>query len=397
MSAKLDVTHAIPENVATAPVRRAFDLKPETVADLSRFGNQVPVFLQNYVRSWSPYRPWWNYEDGVVWKGALDLYGVTQDAALLDYVLREMDSRVLPDGAMPTFLPKEYNIDHVNGGKILLPLYRFTGEERFRKAMDIQFAQLKDHPRTQSGNYWHKQIYPSQVWLDGLFMAQPFQTDYARVTGNEALFRDTVQQFQSVERLLKKTENGLYYHGWDESRAERWADPVTGLSSHVWGRSMGWWIGALVDVYEASEGFDAGLRAEIARIAADTLTAVLRFRSDNGLWYQVVDQGHRVGNYEEASASAMIAYGLMKAARLGIVDQAAGQTGQDSLRAVVSRFVTPEALNGICGVAGLGNNPYRDGSYEYYLSEKITPNDPKGVGALMWALTEGLRTAHEYR
>lgn len=396
MTAKLDVTHTIPEDVATAPIERDLTLSAETVAALSAFGNQVPVFLQNYLRTWSPYRPWWNYEDGVVWKGVLDLYGVTKDEALLAYVLHEMETRVLPDGAMPTFLPKEYNIDHVNGGKVLFPLYRFTGEERFRKAMDIQFAQLKDHPRTQSGNYWHKQIYPHQVWLDGLFMAQPFQTDYARVTDNKALFADTVQQFLSVERLLKKTENGLYFHGWDESRTERWSDPETGLSPNVWGRSMGWWVGALVDVYEASEGFDEALRSEIARITRDTLTALVKFRSENGLWYQVVDQGAREGNYEEASASAMIAYGLLKATRLKVVGPELGQAGLESLRAVTARFVTASALGGICGVAGLGNTPYRDGSYEYYLSEKITPNDPKGVGALMWALTEGLKANHEY-
>ncbi|MDC7682728.1 glycoside hydrolase family 88 protein [Asticcacaulis sp. BYS171W] len=386
----LDVSHSIPVDVAAATVQRPFDLSVETTRRLGQFGLQVPDFLTGYFRSWTPYRPYWNYEDGVIWKGALDLYLVTRDPALLDYVLQEMESRILPDGSMPTFLPREYNIDHVNGGKILFPLYAITGDERFRKAMDVQFAQLKDHPRTKSGNYWHKQIYPHQVWLDGLFMAQPFQASYARITGNEVLFADTVAQFSSVDRLLKK-DNGLYFHGWDESRAERWADKQTGLSQNVWGRSMGWWIGALVDVYEASEGFSEHLRDEIARITRDTLTALLTFRSENGLWYQVVDQGDREGNYEEASASAMVAYGLIKAARMGIMGKDVSDTGIASLHAVCDRFVTPGALNGICGVAGLGNVPYRDGSYEYYLSEKITPNDPKGVGALMWALSEGVR------
>lgn len=154
---------------------------------------------------------------------------------------------------------------------------------------------------------------------------------------------------------------------------------------------MGWWVGALVEVYEGSEGLDEALRGEIARITRDTLEALMAFRSENGLWYQVVDRGGREGNYEEASASAMIAYGLLKAARLKVVGRELGQAGLESLRAVTTRFVTPSALGGICGVAGLGNTPYRDGSYEYYLSEKITPNDPKGVGALMWALAEGLK------
>lgn len=387
----MNLTHNIPVNVADAATHRSFNLSPDTVKTLSGFGAQVPVFLANYFKSWEPYRPYWNYEDGVVWKGALDMFEVTKDLAFLDYILKEMETRVLEDGSMPTFLPTEFNIDHINGGKILFPLYAITGEARFRKAMDIQFAQLKDHPRTKTGNYWHKQIYPHQVWLDGLFMAQPFQVAYARITGNEALFADSMKQFSTVDRILKKSENGLYFHGWDESRSERWSDPQTGLSQNVWGRAMGWWVGALVEAYEHSEGLDATLRAEIARITHDTLTALLKFRSENGLWYQVVDEGHREGNYEEASASLMVAYGLMKAGRLGIMDAETIQTGLSSLQAVCDRFVTPGALNGICGVAGLGNVPYRDGSYDYYLSEKITPNDPKGVGALMWALSEGVR------
>lgn len=386
----LDLKHNIPVDVVAAPAERAFDLSAQTQTALSRFGANVPAFIAGYFRSWTPYRPHWNYEDGVVWKGALDLYQVTQDRVFLDYVLGEMQNRVLTDGSMPTFHPAEYNIDNVNGGKILFPLYAITGEDRFRKAMDVQFAQLKDHPRTQSGNYWHKQIYPHQVWLDGLFMAQPFQTEYARITNNEALFADTVAQFRFVDHTLQK-DNGLYAHGWDESRAERWSDKQTGLSANVWGRAMGWWVGALVDVYEASEGFSESLRADIADITRRTLNALLKVRSQNGLWYQVVDQGHREGNYEEASASLMVAYGLIKAGRLGILPQPAVATGVESLKAVCARFVTPGALNGICGVAGLGNVPYRDGSYDYYLSEKITPNDPKGVGALMWALSEGIR------
>ncbi|GGZ22324.1 glycoside hydrolase family 88/105 protein [Asticcacaulis endophyticus] len=385
----MNLSHNIPVDVIDAPMRRTFTVSNATIRTLSKFGAQVPVFIGNYFKSWEPYRPYWNYEDGIVWKGALDLYQTTGDEAFLDYILKEMETRVLPDGSMPTFLPTEYNIDHINGGKILFPLYEIIGEDRFRKAMDIQFAQLKDHPRTKSGNYWHKQIYPHQVWLDGMFMAQPFQVAYARITGNEALFADSVQQFSNVDRLLKK-DNGLYFHGWDESRQERWSNPDTGLSPNVWGRAMGWWIGALVESYEHSTGLDEAGRAEIARITRDTLSALLKFRSANGLWYQVVDQGDRDGNYEEASASLMISYGLMKAARLGIVGDAERIAGPDSLQAAIDRFLTPTALNGICGVAGLGNVPYRDGTFAYYMSEKITPNDPKGVGALMWSLSEGL-------
>jgi unsaturated rhamnogalacturonyl hydrolase len=382
---------AIPADVLTAPAQRAFDLTPDTVAALGRIAPQVPVFVAGYLRSHQANPTVWNYEDGVIWKGALDLYSVTRDKAFLNCVLADMKGRVLPDGLLPLFKPQSHNIDSINSGKVLLPLYEMTGEARFRTATDTQFTQLKTHPRTRSGNYWHKQVYPSQVWLDGLYMAQPFQVAYARITGNQALFDDTVKQFLSVEAVMKDPKTGLYSHGWDESRAQSWADPKTGLSPHIWGRAMGWWVCALVDSYDQSQGMDAAGRAEIARLTRDTLQALIKVRSPRGLWYQVVNQGTREGNYEEASASLMISYALLKAARLGIVGAPEKAVGQQSLKACIDAFLTPTVLNGICGVAGLGGKPYRDGSYAYYISEKIRPNDPKGVGPLMWAISEALQ------
>lgn len=379
----------IPEDVMRAPPQRAFHLDKDTIRKLSAFGAQTPVFIEAYIRSWKPYKDAWNYEDGMIWLGALDLYDATHDAALLDFVRAEAERRITPAGVMTTFDSDEYNIDNIHAGRILPRLFTATGDDRYRRAMDRQFSQLLTHPRTQSGNYWHKQIYPWQVWLDGLYMAQPFQTAYARATGKPGIFADTVRQFLAVETNLKNAETGLYHHGWDESRAERWADPVTGRSPCVWSRAMGWWVMALADVCEAAEGFDG--REDIARLLRESLDALQRVRKADGLWYQVADQGGRAGNYEEVSASLMIAYALMKATRLGVTGPDAASEGSAALRLICGRFVTPSALEGICGVAGLGNTPYRDGTYAYYLSEKITPNDPKGVGALMMALSEGLR------
>jgi len=381
----------VPDSVKTAPVKRPFALSGAGLAALSGFGAQVPVFVESYIRVWSPYRDVWNYEDGCVWTGALALFEATRDDALLDFVRTEVATRVTPDGAIPGFNPAEYNIDGVQAGRVLEPLWRLTGDGRYRKAMDAQFAQLLTHPRTHTGNYWHKQIYPNQVWLDGLFMAQPFQTQYAKVTGRDDLFADTVAQFRAAAAALQDPANGLYRHGWDESRREGWADPATGQSPCVWARAMGWWIMALADVLELSAGLDEGLRGDVAALLLDTAIALTAVRSDAGLWWQVADQGGREGNYEEASASLMIATALMKGARRGALPKAHGVIGRQALTAACARFVSPHRLTGICGVAGLGNTPYRDGSYAYYLSEKITPNDPKGVAALMMALAEGVQ------
>jgi unsaturated rhamnogalacturonyl hydrolase len=373
------------------PARPAFRPKPETMDRLARLGTDVPSFVTHYLTHFQPSTAIWGYEDGVVWSGILALYEATKDKAFLDYILADMRTRVSPDGALPSFQPLPYNIDMIRAGALLEPLHRHTGEARFRKAMDIQFAPLKDFPRTQTGSYWHKARYPHQVWLDGLYMGQPFQLHYARVTGNPALFDDTLNQIRTVDQRMRQPGTGLYYHGWDESRQQRWANPETGLSPHVWGRAMGWWLCALVDCYEGSEGFAPEGRAEIARILNATLDAMLAVRSPNGLWYQIVDQGGRAGNYEEASASLMTTYALLKSARLGVTNDKTRRAGLESLSACIDRFLTPVALNGICRVAGLGGDPYRDGSYEYYLSEKIVANDPKGVGPFFMAVAEAVR------
>jgi unsaturated rhamnogalacturonyl hydrolase len=345
-------------------------------------------FIGRYLENWQPYRPYWNYEDGCIYKGLLDLAEVTREDWYFDYALREIGARCAADGSLTGFDPSEFNIDNVNAGKALFILLARTDEPRFRLAIEAQHAQLERHPRTQSGNYWHKKIYPSQVWLDGLYMAQPFRCAYARLTGRHEIFQDVLAQFANVRATMRDDVTGLYFHGWDETRAERWSNPRTGCSPCFWGRAMGWFMMALVDCLELLDE-----RAQLTSLLNGASDALLRVRSADGLWYQVLDRGSRAGNYEESSASLMISYALMKGARLGVLDPSFASAGADSLKACIARFVTPGELNGICAVAGLGNVPYRDGSYEYYLSEPVVANDPKGVGALMMTVAEYLRSA----
>jgi unsaturated rhamnogalacturonyl hydrolase len=357
-------------------------------------------FIARYLTSWQPYRPYWNYEDGCIYKGLLDLAEATRAEWYFDYARREIGARTSESGELTGFEPNEFNIDNVNAGKALFTLFARTAEPRFRLAIEAQHSQLERHPRTQSGNYWHKKIYPHQVWLDGLYMAQPFRCAYARQSGRHDIFTDVLTQFANVRATMRDEATGLYYHGWDESRTERWSNPQTGCSPCFWGRAMGWFMMALVDCLELFADIpDGGASIQCGR---DQLTALLvgasdalmRVKTANELWYQVLDQGSRKGNYEESSASLMISYALMKGARLGALSTELGTAGASSLRACIARFVTENDLSGICAVAGLGNVPYRDGSYEYYLSEPVVANDPKGVGALMMATAEYLRAPY---
>jgi unsaturated rhamnogalacturonyl hydrolase len=354
-------------------------------------GPNATAFVQRTLATWQPYRPFWNYEDGCIYKGALDLHAATGLRFFFDFVYREVSARVDSDGAIRGFSAAEFNIDNINAGKVFFMLYAATGEERFRKAIDVQAAQLSQHPRTQSGNYWHKKIYPNQVWLDGLYMAQPFQVALGKLTGDRELARDTARQFAHVRQVLRDAKTRLYRHGWDESGAQRWANPVTKQSPHVWARAMGWFAMALVDCLEFADVFEPGDREAMTALLSDVAQGLLAVRSAGGLWQQVLDARERDGNYEEASATAMIAYAFMKGARLGLLDAATGAVGLDAFKRLCARFLTESELRGICAVAGLGGDPYRDGSFAYYLSEPVVANDPKGVGAWMMALGEGVR------
>lgn len=361
----------------------------EALAPLAEAGAVVPRFLSHYLSNWRPYKPGWVYEDGIVFKGCWDL-GLP---ATRDFVRGVVSRRIGEDGTIEGYDRAELNIDNICAGKILFPLYAETSEPRYERAIEQLAAQLHEHPRTRSGNYWHKKIYPNQVWLDGLYMAQPFRVAYAQLRGDDAIHDDVLRQFAVVREVMRDAVSGLYWHGWDESREERWSDPVTGRSPHFWGRAMGWFVVALADILELVAGRPEAPRYEpLAEQLRECAAALASVVGPSGLWWQVLDQGTRAGNYEETSASLMIAAALMKGARLGALDAGHGDTGAAALATIVRDRLDDTELVGICGVAGLGNTPYRDGSFEYYIGEPKVNNDPKGVAALMMALSEaGLR------
>ncbi|AOY76079.1 glycoside hydrolase family 88/105 protein [Clostridium formicaceticum] len=353
---------------------------------------KIVEFIDFHINHFKKYKEKWNYEDGCVLKGALDLYHSTGEKKYLDFVQRYLTETITEDGKIAVYEMEEFNIDNINSGKVLFDFYEITKEEKYRKAIEVLYQQLENHPRTQEGSFWHKKIYPNQVWLDGLYMAMPFYAKYEKLFNASKGFGDIYQQFMTVERRIKDAETGLYYHGYDESRKERWSNPDTGLSLHFWGRAMGWFVMALVDTLEIIEA-DFSNAEEIKKIFVETIDALLKYQDKaSSMWYQVVDQGTREGNYLETSGTLMIAYGILKGVRLGYLPENYRTFGQKAFDGTVEKYLDTEnqQLKGICGVAGLGNVPYRDGSYEYYISEAITPNDYKGLGAFLMAYSETL-------
>jgi len=335
----------------------------------------------------------WTYDFGVVLKGIEGVWLRTADRRYFEHIRQGLDYFVNADGAIRTYQLDDYNIDNINLGRSLLLLYKVTGEDKYRKAADTLRQQLKTHPRTSEGGFWHKKIYPSQMWLDGLYMGEPFYAEYAATFHEDAAFDDIARQFVLMELHSRDAKTGLLYHGWDESRKQRWADPATGRSPNFWGRAMGWYAMALVDTLELFPQ-DHPQRATLLAILKRLAVAIEKYQEpESGLWYEVLDKGGQKGNYLEASASCMFVYALAKAVRLGYLPANYLGVAQTGYREVTARFIETEPtgqvnLKGTVSVAGLGGNPYRDGSYEYYLSEKVVTNDPKGVGAFLMASNE---------
>lgn len=335
----------------------------------------------------------WTYDLGVVLKGLEGVWYATGDGRYFRHIQENLDHWVQPDGTIRTYKPDEYNIDHVLLGRNLLTLYKVTGQEKYRKAASLLREQLRTHPRTSEGGFWHKKIYPHQMWLDGLYMGEPFYAEYAATFNEPEAFADIAKQFILAERHTRDAKTGLLYHGWDESREQRWADKTTGRSPNVWGRAMGWYAMALVDTIEHFPKEHAQ-RGELIAILNRLAAAVAKYQEPkSGLWYQVVDRGGERGNYLEASASAMFVYSLAKGVRNGYLPASYSKVAEKAYKGMVREFIKPVSneqvnLDGTVSVAGLGGNPYRDGSYEYYLSEKVITNDPKGVGAFIKASVE---------
>lgn len=340
-------------------------------------------------------KPHWNYIDGCMITSLLALSEITGEAKYFDFAESFIDYYVNDNGDILGYDIEKYNLDDLNEGRVLFELYKKTGKEKYRLAIENQKRQLDGQPRTNTSNFWHKLIYPNQIWLDGIYMAQVFSALYAKEYGGKD-YSDVLSQIKNVNKYMQDSRTGLYYHGMDCSKSIFWADKESGLSKNFWLRSIGWFTVALIDIIEITDG---ETRDELVKIFSDLIDSISAFRdAESGLYWQVVDQPMREGNYLETSGSSMIAYASLKGARLGVIDNKFASLGKETFDGICKRYLTVNEngelnLGGICLVAGLGpeNNRRRDGSYEYYISEPIVENDAKGVAPFLLCYTEILR------
>ena len=340
----------------------------------------------------------WNYIDGCMIKAVLEMYSITKEKKYLDFADEFIDFRVNEDGTIDGYDIEEKNIDNVNAGKTLFELYDITGKEKYRKAIDLVYSQIELMPRTANGSFWHKDIYPNQVWLDGLYMGLPFYIEYETRFNNKKNYPDIYNQFKFVIENLKNPTNGLYYHAIDTSKEIFWCDKVTGLSQNVWLRAIGWFTMALLDTLDKTDISDENFKEDnemLRKAFVELVDAMLKYQDESGMWYDVPNFPNMDRNYLETSGSSIMAYAIYKGVRLGFLDESYRQYAKKAMDGICSTYLNEVDgemhLGGICLVSGLGGKQRRPGTYDYYMSEPIVNDDAKGVGPFLLAYTEMIR------
>lgn len=362
------------------------------------------MLYERYLRAYAEQfrktdRNMWNYEDGCVLIGLRAMYQATGDNFYLNALRSFTDRYIEVDGNIRNYVAAEYNLDYIPAGCVLYTLYDKTCEPRYRKAIETLEEQLRHQPRTPCGSFWHKAIYPNQVWLDGLYMGLPFHANYAIRFGDESALDDIMLQFRNARKYLYDEKTGLYYHAWNETKDVFWADPKTGLSPNFWTRAIGWYLMALADIYGMIPDNRTDLIDEMAALWKEAIDGMLRWQEkDSGLFYQLPALPNEKRNYLETSGSLMVAYSLLKGARLDVLTEPEYRAAGEKILVGIElrKFTVHDGkveLHGICKGAGLGptGNLHRNGTVDYYLSEDVVHDEQKGVGVCMMAYAEYLQ------
>ncbi|WP_442029377.1 glycoside hydrolase family 88/105 protein [Paenibacillus sp. 2KB_22] len=332
----------------------------------------------------------WAYVPGMLLMAMMRAGIQLNEPTYTTFVRRHMDTFIREDGSIRTYSLEEYNLDQINQGKNLFWLLQETGDDRYAEASHLLAAQLLSQPRTSEGGFWHKKVYPFQMWLDGLYMASPFLAEYAKVFGRPELLDEVAHQLLLIERKTRDPLTGLLYHGWDESREQEWADSRTGLSSQFWSRAVGWYMMSLVDCLDHFP-VTHPKRGTIIGIFHRLCLALLQVQdNETGLWYQVLDKAGRKGNYLEASGSCMFVYALAKGLGRGYLEKGLEDAALRGYQGIEEHLTEEDEqgihLKQICHGAGLSKD--RNGSYDYYISEAVVEDVPMGLAPYLLASLE---------
>ena len=335
----------------------------------------------------------WDYCHGLELQAMLDVYDRYGDERIYNYALAYADTMIHDDGSIVKYKRSDFSLDRINSGKFIFRIYDQTKNEKYRKALDLMRSQLDDHPRNEDGGFWHKKIYPNQVWLDGIYMGAPFYAEYAYRNSRVNDYADVINQFLMAARHTYDPQTDLFKHACDVSRKERWSNPETGQSLHSWGRAMGWYAMAFVDALDFIPKHEA--KRDSMLMVFNQLCGMIKRTQEpkSGLWYQVLDKSGAPGNYLESSCSVMFVYALFKGVRMGYIEKSYLDVAIKGYNSILKEFIEVDkdglvTITKACAVAGLGGKVYRSGDYDYYINEMIRPNDAKAVGPFIMASLE---------
>lgn len=334
----------------------------------------------------------WDYCHGLELGAMMDVYDRYGDAKFYEYALAYADTMVNEDGTIKKYKLTDYSLDRINSGKMLFRIYEQTKNDKYKKALDLLRSQFDGQPRNADGGFWHKKVYPNQMWLDGLYMGTPFLAEYAYRNNEPQAYQEVINQIKIVARHTYDPANGLFRHACDVSKREKWADKETGQSQHCWGRALGWYMMAIVDDLDFIPQHEPG-RDTVLVILNHIAETLKKYQSPEGLWYQVMDKSGEPGNYLESSCSAMFVYSLFKAVRKGYIPSSYFAVARKGYEGILNEFIKVDdnglvSITKACAVAGLGGKNYRMGDYDYYIHEQIRDNDPKAVGPFILASLE---------
>ena len=367
-----------------------------SISDNLKWSERMALsIIKRYPEAWKiddHEAPKWDYKIGMILTAYQKLYNKTNNQKYYDYVKGYADVFIDETGAIKKFDPKNHSLDNINAGKILFDLYDKTKEEKYLTALKTLRKNFDDYPRTQSGGFWHKKIYPNQMWLDGLYMGEPFYARYtAEFEGGEKL-NDIAHQFELLHEHTFDKKTDLYFHAWDESKQMPWANKKTGTAPHIWLRALGWYGMALVDALDYFPK-DHPKQKELISYLNEFATAVTKYQDKSGLWYQIPNLPNKKGNYLESSGSSMLVYALSKGVHKGYLPVKFEQIADKGFNGLITKLIKVDKdgevhITQVCASAGLGGNPYRDGSFEYYINEKIVTDNSHGLGTFLLAAIE---------
>ncbi|MEL1254404.1 glycoside hydrolase family 88 protein [Flavobacterium sp. DGU38] len=382
---------------AKPEVSKTSDSQSQTVVskDLKWSDKMALTLMKRHPESWQiddAKAPKWDYVHGLVLYSFQELYKKNPDIRYANYIQGYLDNFIESDGSIKTYELEKYNIDMIVAGRLLFNAYDKTKDEKYLKSLQLLRKQLTEQPRTNSGGFWHKKIYPYQMWLDGLYMGEPFYAQYTVTFENGKNLDDIAHQFEEIQSHATDPKTGLLYHGWDESKQMPWANKETGNSPNFWSRALGWYVMALVDALDYFPK-DHPKQKELVGYLNNVSESLAKYQDKSGLWYQVTDKMGKEGNYLEASGSSMFAYAFAKGVNKGYLPSKFKKLANKAFDGLTTQLIKVDAdgtitLTQACQVAGLGGTPYRDGSYEYYVNEKKKDNDPKATGPFILAALE---------